>query len=211
MQHESPTHSLLRKINDQLNLSLPNDATTNVFFTKVFEKLNSTKNSIDFGKSLFLPSKSITNENWNKLEKLRQELDNEYDLRREMLLTRLDVTIQSFQWSDAIRKKDVIIERYRVNRNELNKLKRGDDKTDISELLAARDKLLYVEKTSSGTARENTKCVIQKHIIGSVPDRGGRTNELAPPPPEMPQWQKNRTTGPSGQRVRINQYYLYGK
>jgi len=28
-----------------------------------------------------------------------------------------------------------------------------------------------------------------------VPDRGGRANEYAVPPPEMPSWQQKRSTG----------------
>lgn len=204
-QVESPTHSSLHKITQTLNIALPKNVATKQYFDKVFEQLNSTKKSINSGKSLFKPQKKLTNEQWNKLEQFYHEIDKEYNLRREMLITRLDVTVQSFQWSDAMKKcENVISERYRAKRNELNNLKRGGNRTDISELLAAHEDILFVEKTSSGRARENTKCDIQRHIIGSVPDRGGRTNELAPPPPEMPSWQKNRASGPSGgQRVCI--------
>lgn len=36
----------------------------------------------------------------DKVEALNQSLVNEYEVRRKMLLKRLDVTIQSFGWSD---------------------------------------------------------------------------------------------------------------
>jgi len=52
--------------------------------------------------------------------------------------------------------------------------------------LAARDDLTRLQKTSSGEARERSKCAINKVLIGKVPDRGGRAWELEPPPPEMP-------------------------
>lgn len=197
---ESPMSVALRKICKSLDIPLPTpDQSAKQMFTQIYDKLNEIRTRIDFGKPLFAPNKSLTADDWNKLEQFAEELDDEYDLRREMLITRLDVTVQSFQWSDATKNtEDAIMQRYIAKRKELNALKHGGDSTSISELLAARDDLLFVEKTSSGTVRQNTKCDIQKHIIGAVPDRGGRTREMAPPAPEMPAWQKNRATGPSG-------------
>ena len=37
----------------------------------------------------------------------------------------------------------------------------------------------------------------QQVLIGGVPDRGGRTLEMAAPPPEMPGWTQ-RTAAPQG-------------
>lgn len=142
----------------------------------------------------------MTYEEWLKLEKLQNELETEYDLRRKMLMTRLDVTIQSFQWSDAAKKQtDSISECYRCKRQEIDQILHRNKRTDIIELLAARNDLLHVEKTSSAKVRKNTQTDLQKHIIGMVPDRGGRANEHQPPPPEMPPWQKNRNQGGGGQ------------
>lgn len=125
-----------------------------------------------------------------------------------MLLTRLDVTIQSFQWSDAAKSKsDIIADRYSDKRRELNRLLYQNKATDIVELLAARDDLLLIEKTSSSNVRKNTHSDLEKHIIGMVPDRGGRGLEYQRPPPEMPAWQKNRTHGHGNRGVskkRIN-------
>lgn len=61
---------------------------------------------------------------------------------------------------------------------------------NISQVLSARNDILYNEKTSSGSARENTKSAINDFLIGKVPDRGGRPDECQPPPPEMPPWQQ---------------------
>lgn len=36
---------------------------------------------------------------------------------------------------------------------------------------------------------------LQTRFFVKVPDRGGRSWEQAPPPPEMPSWQQNRATG----------------
>lgn len=133
------------------------------------------------------------------MEKLQKELDAEYDLRRKMLITRLDVTIQSFQWADAAKNKSsTIAECYANKRDELDHIVNRVKSTDIIELLAARSDLLHLEKTSSANVRKNTQTDLQKHIIGMVPDRGGRANEHQPPPPEMPAWQKNRNQGGQG-------------
>lgn len=152
-----------------------------------------------WGKALFAPNRQLTYEEWKKLEKLQNDLDTEYDLRRKMLMTRLDVTIQSFQWSDAAKKQaDAISECYMCKRQELDQILYHNKRTDIIELLAARSDLLHVEKTSSAQVRKNTQTDLQKHIIGMVPDRGGRANEHQPPPPEMPPWQKNRNQAGGG-------------
>lgn len=47
------------------------------------------------GKGIF--NGFLSNKQWEVLEGVQQDLHKEYKIRREMLLTRLDVTIQSFQ------------------------------------------------------------------------------------------------------------------
>lgn len=172
-----------------------------IFFAKISEQI--------CGKTLFAPTRPLTFEEWNKLERLQHELDAEYDLRREMLMTRLDVTIQSFQWSDSAKNKSAnISECYSNKRQEMEQILRTKKSTDVIELLAARDDLLYVDKTSSSFVRKNTQTNIQKHIIGMVPDRGGRANEHQPPPPEMPAWQKNRSQGQGNQGVSSHVVFI---
>lgn len=114
-----------------------------------------------------------------------------------MLLTRLDVTIQSFQWSDRTRGKDDIFERIY---HEKRKLLKADPDIDISDLLCARTDLAVIEKTSNANVRKNTRTAINKVIIGQVPDRGGRSWEQAPPPPEMPSWQQRSAPLGGGSR-----------
>lgn len=71
-----------------------------------------------------------------------------------------------------------------------------EPKVTMADLLAARDDLAVIEKTSSVNVRKNTRSKINSVIIGAVPDRGGRPYEQEPPPPEMPPWQKDRVQGP---------------
>lgn len=162
--------------------------------TRLNENLQATPDAEKrIGKSLFNPKKSMNEEQWHQIAKLQAALEEEYNLRRKMLMTRLDVTVQSFKWSDKIKGKEKDInERYSTKCQVLEKLLYGGHRTDIASLLAARDKLAIIEKTSSANVRKNTKSKLQRHIIGKVPDRGGRTLENQRPPPEMPSWQKRQ-------------------
>lgn len=47
------------------------------------------------GKPIF--NGTLTESQWEKLSRVQQELFNDYSARKEMLLTRLDCTVQSFQ------------------------------------------------------------------------------------------------------------------
>lgn len=148
---------------------------------------------------LLNPNIQLNAEQWKKLEDIQKDLDREYNLRRQVLLTRLEVTVQSFQWSERMRGKEAMIAKnYQNKMKELDQHRIGGVETDLVALLAARSDLAIIEKTSSANVRKNTASKIQKHVIGSVPDRGGRANEHAPPPPEMPSWQTQRTAGPGG-------------
>jgi hypothetical protein len=100
-------------------------------------------------------------------------LDEEYNMRRKMFMTRLDVTIQSFKWSERIKGKELEISEKNSNKQQiLEKLISDIHRTDIIALLATRDKLAIIEKTSSANVRKNTKSKLQRRIIRKVPDRG---------------------------------------
>lgn len=186
-------------------------------FNKISTRLEETLKAVPdaekrVGKPLFNPKKPLNDEQWHKLAEVQAALEQEYNLRRKMLMTRLDVTIQSFKWSDKIKGKEKDInERYSDKNQVLEKLQYGATRTDIVALLAARDKLAIIEKTSSANVRKNTKSKLQRHIIGKVPDRGGRTLEQQQPAKEMPSWQKrqpgsdNRGGGRSGGNFIQNQ------
>uniref|UniRef100_A0A182WDB2 Protein FAM98A n=1 Tax=Anopheles minimus TaxID=112268 RepID=A0A182WDB2_9DIPT len=201
--HESPTAAALKDICITLGMGKPPN---NVPPKALFERINTSLDEMirksgenRLSKPLFSPKERLTAEQWAKLERVQKDLDTEYDLRRKMLLTRLDVTIQSFKWSNRVKDKEQIIaERYSEKRKLLDTLEAGGRDTDIAALLAARETLAIIEKTSSASVRKNTKSKIQRHIIGRVPDRGGRAYEHNPPPLEMPSWQTQRNAGGGG-------------
>ena len=43
----------------------------------------------------------LSDKQWEQILKINDSLVREYTTRREMILKRLDVTIQSFMWSEA--------------------------------------------------------------------------------------------------------------
>lgn len=47
----------------------------------------------------------LSDKQWEQIMKINDSLVREYTTRREMILKRLDVTIQSFMWSEAAKVK----------------------------------------------------------------------------------------------------------
>lgn len=62
----------------------------------------------------------------------------------------------------------------------------------IAHVLAARADLSRLIPATSMAVRRGTCCAINKVLMGNVPDRGGRPNELEPP---MPTWRSRREDG----------------
>lgn len=62
----------------------------------------------------------MTDEQWTKLTEINQALCDDFQMRRELLLTRLDVTIQSFKWADRLKSNNhEITSLYQQKRKEL--------------------------------------------------------------------------------------------
>ncbi|XP_038597198.1 protein FAM98B [Tachyglossus aculeatus] len=130
-----------------------------------------------------------------RLEAINKALTSEYECRRRMLMKRLDVTVQSFGWSERAKvKTDDIARVYQPKRYALS----PKPTVSVAHLLAARADLSKIVRTSSGSSRDKTACPINKVLMGRVPDRGGRPTEIEPPPPEMPPWQKRQEGGGRG-------------
>ncbi|KAG8430455.1 hypothetical protein GDO86_020564 [Hymenochirus boettgeri] len=137
----------------------------------------------------------LSTEQLERLEKINSALCKEYECRRIMLIKRLDVTVQSFGWSDRAKARtDEIARTYQPVRYSLS----PKSSISLAHLLAAHKDLSRIVHTSSGRNREKTVCAINKVLMGRVPDRGGRPSEINPPPPEMPPWQKRQDNGGRG-------------
>lgn len=238
LQTESLAASALNSIIRNLNLPQPSvDVTAKQLFALIGERLKETipkagmylwggvffvfaatnpliaklrtKDRTRLGGPLFTPVQPLTDDQWQSVAEFHRSLDAEYDLRRDMLLTRLDVTVQSFQWSDKhpAAQRDAIGERYAQRRRPLDGwLHSSAATTGVPALLAARQDLAIVERTVSARMRTSAPGV-QKHLMGGVPDRGGRSLELCAPPPEMPSWSKRNPDaggGGGGGRGRVS-------
>lgn len=194
---ESETAAVLRNMLTSLGLGKPPpNITPQQLFARVFEKVKAHLSNAPkclVGDSLF--TGVLSEKQWQMLQKINEAMTDEYKSREDVLLKRLDVTIQSFTWSERIKKmEEKLIEIYQPTRRKL-KLK---SRIQMSDLLAARTDLLEIDKTSGVSVRSKTRSKLNSIIMkGRVPDRGGRPTEIEPPPPEMPPWQQ-RSAGGSG-------------
>nr|XP_031537613.1 protein FAM98C isoform X6 [Vicugna pacos] len=123
------------------------------------------------------------------LESLSQSLRDQYCCRRRLLLKRLDLTTSAFHWSDRAEAQG---EAMKAVLFPIREALTPESDVSISHVLAARADLSRLVPATSKTARQGTCCAINKVLMGSVPDRGGRPNELEPP---MPSWQSRREDG----------------
>ncbi|XP_076677107.1 protein FAM98A isoform X2 [Andrena cerasifolii] len=193
---ESDTAKDLKDMLVALNFEKPPD---NITAEKLFSRLEAKLTEVlkTAPRELVgepLVTNEFTEREWKDLELVQQELHDEYRMRRDMLLKRLDVTVQSFLWSDRVKSREAeLTKQYEETRKFLS----AEPNITFADLLAARDDIAIMEKTSNASVRKNTRSEINSIIIGEVPDRGGRPYEQEPPPPEMPPWQKDRVPGPS--------------
>uniref|UniRef100_S4RBI2 Family with sequence similarity 98 member A n=1 Tax=Petromyzon marinus TaxID=7757 RepID=S4RBI2_PETMA len=140
------------------------------FFSGIEKKLKEAMAKVSpahIGKPLL--KKTLGPAHWEKLEIINQALVNEYEVRRKMLLKRLDVTIQSFGWSDKAKARLEVMGKVYLPKRHALLTQSG---INIAHLLAAREDLSRLYKTSSGEQREHTSCAINKLsvLMGRVPD-----------------------------------------
>ncbi|XP_010735706.3 protein FAM98B [Larimichthys crocea] len=193
---ESPVCQELQAICETLNLPEPRGQDAAGVFSQVQDKVDEILKGLP-NASVGNPvlKKPLSSEQWEKLNNINTVLSSEYECRRRMLIKRLDVTVQSFGWSDRAKVKvDSMARAYQPKRHSL----RPQSTVDMAELLAAREDICNVVKTSSGSSREKTVCAVNKILMGRVPDRGGRPSEIQAPAPEMPPWQKRQEGGRGG-------------
>ncbi|KAM3729008.1 Uncharacterized protein ACO02O_05534 [Dirofilaria immitis] len=141
---------------------------------------------------------SLSDTQWKKITAINEKLIQEYRTRILLLLKRLDVTIQSFTWSDRIKKmQDKLHEVYRPRRERIM----VTSNVNMDDLLSATSSLLIVDKIMNEKERKRTASHLNKVLMSDRPgDRGGRPSELRAPPPEMPPWIKDRVSDQGGRQ-----------
>uniref|UniRef100_A0A8C9C0R4 Family with sequence similarity 98 member A n=1 Tax=Phocoena sinus TaxID=42100 RepID=A0A8C9C0R4_PHOSS len=138
----------------------PANITMFQFFSGIEKKLKETLAKVPpnhVGKPLL--KKPMGPAHWEKIEAINQAVANEYEVRRKLLIKRLDVTVQSFGWSDRAKSQtEKLAKVYQPKRSVLS----PKSTISVAHLLAARQDLSKILRTSSGSIREKTACAINK-------------------------------------------------
>ncbi|XP_027474045.1 protein FAM98C isoform X4 [Zalophus californianus] len=135
---------------------------------------------------------------WEALDSLCQRLGDQYCCRRCLLLKRLDLTTSSFHWSDRAEAQGEAMKAVLI---PIREALTPESDVSVAHVLAARADLSRLVPATSKAARRGTCCAINKVLMGNVPDRGGRPNELEAP---MPSWQSRREDGGGRKAGRQN-------
>ncbi|EKX39679.1 hypothetical protein GUITHDRAFT_114175 [Guillardia theta CCMP2712] len=120
--------------------------------------------------SIFEVDEKLVQDHLHTLEEISQELHGECKLRREMLLTRMKATAHCFQLSQAKMDAKVMSRLSEIENFELDsKYYKPEElvKIDVADVVRA----FHAVSGSSQSA-------VKRHLIGRVPDRGGRADEV---------------------------------
>ena len=119
-----------------------------------------------------------------------EAMNTEYALRQKMMLQRLDVTLQAFLWSNRAQGQEAdIIAACRPLVAELHEARLG---VTLAEVLQADTSLVDAMYTPVTETRGRT--TLTGAVVGKVPDRGGRVEDVRPRD-LMPRWVQRRTGG----------------
>jgi hypothetical protein len=115
----------------------PATATVSEIWSKIEAKCKELISKLPkgyMGKPLF--TTMLNNLQWKQLMYINQTLHDDFQMRRELLLTRIDVTVQSFKWADRLKSKNAEIATiYQQKRKELS----FRPSVKLYYILAARD------------------------------------------------------------------------
>lgn len=132
-----------------------------------------------------LLSTGLSREQWMQVEKIGKVLSEDYLCRRQMMIKRFQVTLESFAWGEKQKERSEVL----ASVPPLSSLS-GSSKVSLSLLIAVRKDQSLNEPIKAGKSTP-----VYKTLMGSVPDRGGRPGEIEPP---MPAWGERRAKGHRG-------------
>jgi hypothetical protein len=146
-----------------------------------------------------LSGAAATPESLASLREINELLQSDYALRRQMLLQRLDVTVQSFLWSPRAtgREAEILAATDYKRRGlaaEPAAIRAEDAFTAGVELTAALS-----QRITDGSTRGLRHSSVKSVLIGAVPDRGGRVAEMSLSARDlMPAWSSRKAEAASG-------------
>ncbi|XP_029027310.1 protein FAM98B [Betta splendens] len=159
------------------------DMSTCSEFTLVLSEVESRVAQIQCtDKTKPLLSNSLSSEQWTQVEELNRRLSKDYRCRRQMMIKRFQVTLESFTWGEKTKECSEAL----ASVPPLASLAESS-RVSLSLLLAARVNRSFIDPIKAGKSTH-----VYKTLMGSVPDRGGRPGEIEPP---MPVWENQRAKG----------------
>ncbi|KAH7711140.1 hypothetical protein AAVH_21552, partial [Aphelenchoides avenae] len=125
---------------------------------------------------------TFSEKQWKLVENVAKQLNEEFAIRVDLVMKRLDVTVESFLWSDRVQKLEKQI--MGVYKPGYARLQRPG-KVHVEDLIGATSDHLLLYKASSAHDRKERAKEITGYTLKEVPsDRGGRTGELVGLPNE---------------------------
>eukprot|EP00730_Choanoeca_flexa_P017244 TRINITY_DN8278_c0_g1_i3.p1 TRINITY_DN8278_c0_g1~~TRINITY_DN8278_c0_g1_i3.p1 ORF type:complete len:344 (+),score=73.79 TRINITY_DN8278_c0_g1_i3:118-1149(+) len=168
----SSPEECLKTIAQSLQLALVPGATTEQVFAQVMGKLEAALQALGpnyLGEPLL--SSPLDADKSAKLADINAVLAEEYAVRRQMLLKRADVTVQSFKWSDRAKG---LLDKIESVAQPLRRAMSTASDVDVNDVRYATTDLLRTHKTSSQGSRGKAQSVVGGVLIGHV-----RPRELA--------------------------------
>ncbi|XP_015790216.1 protein FAM98A isoform X1 [Tetranychus urticae] len=197
----------------------PANVQSSQLFSKMKEKINEKlkKSTLASEEPLLLKDGTqFVPKEWNVLNRINTALFEDYNIRRQTLITRCDCTIGSFKWKEGEKKDTCLSEKIETAYGKLRTILDPKPNVSLAHALAARKSGCF-ELLNSVVSKSHQICDIetpktkgmanvgkqqrislQKFLIGHVPDRGGRPQEQPPVPQETFQQQQNQRQQPRG-------------
>ena len=191
----------LDKICKDIQAETPENAIESTIISSANTKINNLIESVGSKDKIISPPVILNKIELNKdqrvtLQAISDAITQDFELRRKMLMKRLDVTIQSFLWGEAAQGKEgEIVAAIKAQRDNLTE---ESIKYTAEDALIAPVTLLH-EHSKRVTDSVGSKSLVKTVIIGRVPDRGGRTNEMRPKARDIqPAWARKSGGGGRG-------------
>jgi len=144
-------------------------------------------------------TKSLSDKQMETLKEINGMFSASYSLNRQMLLKRLEVTFQSFLWSEKGKAQEQDLKAYLKSR--LKDIS-PEILIPLSLIWTASQEAIEVHRVTDSEATRNTNARIKKTIIGEVPNRGGRTDTSSKSMPSFRERVDSGHSGHSGHRGR---------
>ncbi|XP_051751421.1 protein FAM98B isoform X1 [Ctenopharyngodon idella] len=140
---------------------------------------------------------SLNSEQWKKINDINRALCKDYECRRQMMIKRFYVTLQSFAWGERGKERSAVLSSMPPFSPS------PESSVSIAMLLATREDESRIRPVKAGPST-----AVHKVLMGSVPDRGGRPGEIEPP---MPSFTGRSEGGGSHQQYRKRRREYSGK